>query len=153
MSEKAAFFAGSFNPFTIGHRSVVNRALTLFDRIVIGIGINAEKGMSAQVEAQAADIRDYFADRPEVEVRIYSGLTADEARAAGCTHLLRSVRSTADFEYERNLADANRNIFGIDTFILYADPELSYVSSSLVRELNRYGVDTSKLLPKKKENI
>lgn len=147
---KSAFFAGSFNPFTIGHENIVNRALTLFDRVVIGIGFNSEKGVTPDLQEREAQIRSYFTDRPEVEVKIYAGLTAKEAERSGCTHLLRAVRSVADFEYEKNLADANRNIFGIDTFILYSEPELSYVSSSLVRELNRYGVDTSKLIPKKK---
>lgn len=147
---KSAFFAGSFNPFTIGHESIVNRALTLFDRIVIGIGFNAEKGLTPDVEERCAEIRSYFADRPEVEVKIYAGLTAEEARRSNCSHLLRSVRSASDFEYEKNLANANRNIFGIDTFILYAEPEMSFISSSLIRELNRYGVDTSKFIPKKR---
>ena len=147
---KSAFFAGSFNPFTVGHESIVNRALTLFDRVVIGIGFNSEKGLTPDVEERADLIRSYFTGRPEVEVKVYAGLTAEEARRSGCTHLLRSVRSAADFEYEKNLADANRNIFGIDTFILYAEPELSFLSSSLVRELNRYGVDTSKFIPKQK---
>lgn len=147
---KSAFFAGSFNPFTIGHESIVNRALTLFDRVVIGIGINSEKGLTPDVEERAELIRSYFAGRPEVEVKVYAGLTAKEAERSGCTHLLRSVRSAADFDYEKNLTDANRNIFGIDTFILYAEPELSFLSSSLVRELNRYGVDTSKFIPKQK---
>lgn len=147
---KSAFFAGSFNPFTIGHMSVVNRALTLFDRIVIGIGINSEKQTSVTAEEQARQINSFFADRPEVEVRVYTGLTVDEARACGCTHLLRAIRSINDFEYERNLADANRNIFGMETFILYTEPELSYISSSLVRELNHHGIDTSNLIPKSK---
>ncbi len=149
MSLKSAFFAGSFNPFTIGHLSVVERALSLFDRVVIGIGVNSEKGATAAQSQQADELRRYFADRPEIEVRVYSGLTAEEARRADCTHLLRSVRNAADFEYERNLADANRNIFGLETFILYTEPELAFVSSSLVRELNRYGVDTSKFTPTK----
>ncbi len=117
---KSAFFAGSFNPFTIGHESVVRRALTLFDRVVIGIGFNAEKGDMADLQERQALIRSYFADCPQVEVKIYGGLTAKEAERSGCTHLLRAVRTVTDFEYEKNLADANRNIFGIDTFILFA---------------------------------
>ncbi|MDE7111338.1 MAG: pantetheine-phosphate adenylyltransferase [Muribaculaceae bacterium] len=150
MSNKSAFFAGSFNPFTVGHLSVVERALTLFDRVVIGIGINSEKESSPATEEQASLLRQYFRNRPEVEIRVYTGLTADEARAAGCTHLLRSVRSVADFEYERNLADANRNIFGMETFILYTEPQFSFVSSSLVRELRHHGIDPSRFLPEYK---
>lgn len=145
-SPKSAFFAGSFNPFTVGHLSVVERALTLFDRLVIGIGINIDKGATPEAEEQAELLRRYFRGRP-VEVVVYSGLTGHEAKAQGCTHLLRSVRSVADFEYERNLADANRNIFGLETFILYTTPELAYVSSSLVRDLRRHGADVSRFLP------
>lgn len=147
MSRKSAFFAGSFNPFTVGHLSVVERALTLFDRVVIGIGVNSEKGASPEAEEQAALLSRYFRNRPEVEVCVYTGLTANEARERDCSHLLRAVRSVADFEYERNLADANRNIFGMETFILYTEPQFACVSSSLVRELRRYGVDTSRFLP------
>lgn len=147
MSRKSAFFAGSFNPFTVGHLSVVERALTLFDRVVIGIGVNSEKGASPETEEQAALLSRYFRNRPEVEVCVYTGLTANEARERDCSHLLRAVRSVADFEYERNLADANRNIFGMETFILYTEPQFACVSSSLVRELRRYGVDTSRFLP------
>lgn len=147
MSRKSAFFAGSFNPFTVGHLSVVERALTLFDRVVIGIGVNSEKGASPEAEEQATLLSRYFRDRPEVEVCVYTGLTANEARERDCSHLLRAVRSVADFEYERNLADANRNIFGMETFILYTEPQFACVSSSLVRELRRYDVDTSRFLP------
>lgn len=147
MNRKSAFFAGSFNPFTVGHLSVVERALTLFDRVVIGIGVNSEKGASPEAEEQAALLSRYFRNRPEVEICVYTGLTADEAKKRDCSHLLRAVRTVADFEYERNLADANRNIFGMETFILYTEPQFACVSSSLVRELRRYGVDTSRFLP------
>lgn len=145
---KSAFFAGSFNPFTIGHRDIVERALTLFDRVVIAIGVNSTKPRAYSPETEAERIRQYFADTPGVEVIIYDGLTAEAARRQGCTHLLRSVRSVTDFEYEKNLADANRNIFGLETFILYARPELAHISSSLVRELQAYGQDITPFLPK-----
>ena len=115
--------------------------------MVIGIGVNSEKGPSPEAEEQAKLLCHYFRNRPEVEVCIYDGLTADEARKRDCSHLLRAVRTVADFEYERNLADANRNIFGMETFILYTEPRFACVSSSLVRELRRHGVDTSRFLP------
>lgn len=144
---KSAFFAGSFNPFTIGHKSVVERALTVFDRVVIGLGVNSSKQHTDAANARAEHIREVFAGNPAVEVVVYDNLTASAARQCGCSCLLRAVRNAADFEYERNLADANRNIFSIETFILYAEPENAWVSSSLVRELSAYGIDTSRFIP------
>ncbi len=145
--KRTAFFAGSFRPFTIGHKSIVERGLLAFDRIIIGIGVNAQKQPSdaADAEVRAEAIRDLFAHRPEqVEVVVYNGLTAHEAQARGCCALLRGVRSVADFEAERNLADVNRSVFNIETFILFTEPELAHVSSSLVRELDSYGINTDK---------
>lgn len=146
--ERIAFFAGSFNPFTLGHQSVVERGLQVFDRIVIGIGVNAQKMADTDVEERVAAILDVFGDDPRIEVEAYSELTWQAARRLGCTHLLRGVRSTVDFEYERTLADANRNLSGLDTVILFTLPEQGFISSSLVRELERYGADTSELLPR-----
>ena len=146
--ERIAFFAGSFNPFTLGHQSVVERGLQVFDRIVIGIGVNAQKMADTDVEERVAAILDVFGDDPRIEVEAYSELTWQAARRLGCTHLLRGVRSTIDFEYERTLADANRNLSGLETVILFTLPEQGFISSSLVRELERYGADTSELLPR-----
>lgn len=145
--EKIAFFAGSFDPFTIGHHSIVERALTLFDRIVIGIGINAEKAATIDVDARIDDIAAIYGNDPRVVVEAYTDLTWQAARRNGCTHLLRGVRSVADFEYERNLADANRNLSGLETVILFTLPEHSFISSTLVRDLERHGEDTSDFLP------
>lgn len=145
--EKIAFFAGTFDPFTIGHQSIVQRALTLFDRVVIGIGVNAQKAGSDDVEARIADLRGIYGDDPRVEVEAYTDLTWQAARRCGCTHLLRGARSVADFEYERNLADANRQLSGLETVILLALPEHSFISSTLVRDLERHGADTSEYIP------
>lgn len=145
--ERIAFFAGTFDPFTVGHQSIVERGLRLFDRIVIGIGVNYAKVDSEDVEERVGNIRDIFGDDPRVEVEAYDELTWQAARRMGCTHLLRGVRTVADFEYERNLADANRNLSGLETVILFTLPELGYVSSTLVRDLERYGADTSDLIP------
>ncbi|MCM1309683.1 MAG: pantetheine-phosphate adenylyltransferase [Bacteroides sp.] len=145
--ERIAFFAGSFDPFTIGHQSVVERGLQIFDRIVIGIGVNAGKTASEDVESRVADILDVFGDDPRIEVEPYDDLTWEAARRLGCTHLLRGVRSVADFEYERNMADANRNLSGLETVILFTLPEHSYISSSLVRDLQRHGADITEFLP------
>ena len=146
--ERIAFFAGSFNPFTLGHQSVVERGLQVFDRIVIGIGVNTQKMADTDGEERVAAILDVFGDDPRIEVEAYSELTWQAARRLGCTHLLRGVRSTVDFEYERTLADANRNLSGLETVILFTLPEQGFISSSLVRELERYGADTSELLPR-----
>lgn len=145
--ERIAFFAGSFDPFTIGHQSVVERGLRLFDRIVIGIGINADKPAADDIDARVEDILAVFGDDPRIEVEPYTDLTWEAARRLGCTHLLRGVRSVADFEYERNMADANRNLSGLETVILFTLPEHSFVSSSLVRDLQRHGADITEFLP------
>ena len=144
---RTALFAGSFDPFTTGHASIVERALPLFDRIVIGIGRSPDKTATAAAERRLIAIRELYAGNPRVEVASYEGLTADFARECGAAWLLRGVRSVADFEAERNLADINRRISGIETLLLPALPELGYVSSSMVRELSRYGADTSEFLP------
>jgi pantetheine-phosphate adenylyltransferase len=145
---RSGFYAGTFDPFTIGHQSVVDRALELFDRVVIGIGLNAQKSPFETAQQRLERIRAVYAHEPRVSVVTYDGLTADAARAAGCTHLLRGVRTALDFEYERAMADANRRISGLETVLLYTLPELSYVSSSLVRDLASHHHDIQQFLPK-----
>ena len=125
-----ALYAGSFDPFTIGHWSVVDRALRIFDRVIIAIGENADKNAFWPLEKRLDHIRSVYKDNARVGVISYSGLTADTARHTGCTHLLRGVRSSVDFEYERTLADANRNISGLETVLLYTLPELSLIHIS-----------------------
>ncbi len=141
------FFAGSFDPFTIGHRDIVERALTMFGRVVIGVGYNIKKQGHRPVEERVEAIRRVFEDDDRIVVTSYSGLTAEAARAAGAHSLLRGVRDIRDFEFERTMADVNRRLFGIDTVLLVADPTLSSVSSSMVRELEANGCDVSRFLP------
>lgn len=142
-----AFFAGSFNPFTIGHQNIVDRALGIFDKVVIAVGHNTLKQESEAASTVEA-INRIYADNPRVEVTGYRGLTVDAALAADATCLLRGLRDEQDFAYERNLADVNRNISGLETVFIVADPALAWVSSSVVRELQHYGRDVSDLLPK-----
>lgn len=142
---KTAIFAGTFNPFTIGHRSIVERGLNLFDKVVIAIGFNPDKPVG-NLDERVAAIRRSFAHEPRVEVCAYSGLTANFAREIGASAILRGVRSVTDLEYERNLADANMEIMGMETVFLLSLPQYSYISSSLVRELASHGHDTSSLL-------
>ena len=149
MSNKqiTALFAGTFDPYTIGHHRIVQRALATSDRIVIAIGRNIGKQTMLSIEERTEAIRKLYADEPRVEVTSYEGLTTDYAQSIGATHLLRGVRSVKDFEYERDLADLNLRIGGVDTLLLISEPEYAAISSSVVRELMSYGKDISKLLP------
>lgn len=144
-----AFFAGSFDPFTVGHASVVRRALAMFDAVVIGVGVNALKAGVNESKRRAEAIIRLYDDDPRVKVMTYDGLTCDAAREAGASCLLRGVRSVKDFEYERDLADINRQLSGLETVLIYSLPEHAAVSSSVVRELQAYGKDVSRFMPEK----
>lgn len=133
-----AFYAGSFDPFTIGHLSIARRALELFDSIVIGIGYNEKKRYEVPVEERMEQIRAIFKDDNRVRIISYTGLTAEVAREEGVGVLVRGVRNTVDFEKEKELADINLKVFGMPTVMIPAEPELSYVSSSMVRELKHF---------------
>lgn len=141
-----AVFPGSFNPFTIGHKSIVDRALGIFDRVVVAVGHNIDKpcdDTARHIEA----IRRAFRDNSRVEVTSYSGLTAEFVKRIEASAILRGVRNIADFEYERNLADVNKEILGVETVLMFSLPEYSYITSSMVRELAANGHDVSSLLP------
>lgn len=144
---RIALFAGSFNPFTIGHADIVERGLAMFDEVVIAIGENQDKP-SADIDVRVQTIRNIYKDNARVRVEVYHSLTVDYAKQIGACVLLRGVRSVADFEYERQMADANRALAGIETVVLFTRPELGYISSSLVRDLIKHGADVSKLVAK-----
>ena len=141
-------FVGSFDPFTIGHDSIVRRALPLFDHIIIGVGVNERKKYMLDAEERVNRIKRLYADEPKIEVRAYSDLTIDFARREQATYIIKGVRSVKDFEYEREQADVNRLLSGVETIFLYAEPQLSSISSSMVRELQHFGRDISEFLPK-----
>ena len=143
--KRIALFTGSFNPFTIGHRSVVERALPLFDEIVIAVGINPDKKPACIADVVEA-ITKVWSHEPRVRVVTFSGLAVDAAKELGAQFLLRGVRNAQDFEYEKNMANINRRLSGIETVLLPTLPELEHVSSSLVRELQRFGKDASDLM-------
>ena len=147
MEQTIALFPGSFDPYTIGHYSIVERALPLFDKIVIAVGINRNKQSFLDVEKRVEAIKSLYTNNEKVEVISYDGLTVDAAKKYGARFLLRGVRQVQDFEYERNLAEVNRNISGLETILLYTLPEYGHISSSLVRELASYGKDITGLLP------
>ncbi|MBR4988612.1 MAG: pantetheine-phosphate adenylyltransferase [Bacteroidaceae bacterium] len=144
---RTALFAGTFDPFTIGHYSIVKRALPMFDKIIIGIGTNSGKKCMFSVEERTKAIEKVFADETRVEVKVYNCLTMDFAKEVGAGVLLRGVRSTKDFEYEREIADVNLRLGGIETVLLISEPEHTSTSSSIVRELITYGKDVSEFLP------
>lgn len=145
---KTAIFPGSFDPFTIGHYDIVMRGLQIFDEIIIGIGRNNNKQGYFPINERITAIQSTFASEPRVRVMTYEGLTIDFAQAQNASCILRGVRSVQDFEYERNIAEANKQLSGIETILLYTRPEYAHISSSLVRELHSYKKDVSTLLPK-----
>ena len=142
-----ALFVGSFDPFTIGHQAIVSRALPLFDRLVIGVGVNERKQTMFSSEERVDTLRQLYANEPRVSVVAYTDLTVDLARREGATFIVKGVRSMKDFEYEREQADINRRLTGIDTLLFFADPELASISSSMVRELMHFGHDVTPFLP------
>lgn len=144
---RTGYYAGSFDPYTIGHADITERALVLFDRIIIGVGVNMTKTTTEDLERRLAPIRALYAHDSRITVEAYSCLTSEAARAAGATALIRSVRNVKDYEYEQNLADVNRRLSGLETVIFTARPELACVSSSLVRELRAFGLSGDEFLP------
>ncbi|GHV57524.1 phosphopantetheine adenylyltransferase [Bacteroidia bacterium] len=145
--KKIALFPGTFDPFTIGHLSLIERGLQLVDEIIIAIGINPNKKTFYSLQQRMETISTLFRDNSRVSVRAYEGLTVDFAQETGAQFILRGIRSVNDFEYEKNIADVNRQLSGIETFVLFTEPEHTHISSSIVRELLSYGKDVSTFVP------
>ena len=147
---RTGIFVGSFNPFTVGHDSIVTRALPLFDRLVIGVvGDQVHKPDMPSAEERVRAISELYNNESRIEVKPYYGLAVDFAKAEGAHFIIKGVRSVRDFEYEREQADINRQLSGIETLLLFAEPQFSSISSSMVRELQHFGVDVSEFLPRK----
>ncbi len=144
---RTAIFPGSFDPFTIGHDALVRRALDIVDELYIAIGINTEKRTMLTLEERIERISTLYKNEPRIHVVSYEGLTTDFAQSIGTRFIIRGVRNTIDFEYERNIADINRMLTGIDTILLISDPKHATISSSMVRELAHFGKDISAYLP------
>lgn len=144
------FYAGSFDPFTIGHLSIARRALELFGALIIGIGFNESKKGELKAEQRLLSIQEIFKEDPRVRILAYDGLTAEVAKQNGAGVLIRGVRNSIDFEKEKELADINLKVFGLPTVMIPAEPELTYISSSMVRELRHFGYDPSPFLPPSK---
>lgn len=144
---RRAIFPGTFDPFTVGHYSVVKRALTFMDEVVIGIGINENKRTYFPIEKRVEMIQDLYKDEPRVIVKPYSSLTIDFATSVDAKFIVRGIRTVKDFEYEETIADINRQLAGIETILLFTEPELTSVSSTIVRELLQYNKDISCFIP------
>lgn len=146
--KKKAIFPGTFDPFTIGHHSLVKRSLELVDEIVIAIGKNDAKKSYFSLEDRIDMIQSLYKNEPRISVETYDSLTVDFAKTVKAHFIVRGIRSVNDFEYEKTIADMNRKISGIETFILFTEPELTHISSTIVRELLRFGHDVSEFIPK-----
>ena len=145
--KRIALYPGTFDPFTIGHFSIVERGLALFDEVIIAIGVNGAKHNQSTIQQRISHIEKVTRNMPGVRVISYTNLTVEAAKEYGANFILRGVRTVADYEYERNLAYANRNLTGIETVLLYTLPELSYISSTMVKDLQSHGYDVSPYVP------
>ncbi|MFA5782028.1 MAG: pantetheine-phosphate adenylyltransferase [Bacteroidales bacterium] len=146
--KKNALFPGSFDPITKGHESVIIRALPLFDEIIVAIGENSEKKSYFPIEKRLEWISKVFAKYPNVKVITYNGLTVDLCKKVNATYILRGLRTSADFEFERSIGQMNKNIHpDIETVFLLTAPEFTHLNSSIVREIHRNGGDVKQFVP------
>lgn len=148
MSERVAIFPGSFDPFTVGHEDIVLRGLGMFDKIVVAIGYNSNKSGYFELDQRIKWIKAVFATETRITVESYNGLTVDFAREVGANSILRGLRTSADFEFERAIAQVNKQMSNIDTVFLLTAPEHTHVNSSIVRDIIKHGGDASLFLPK-----
>ena len=148
LTTRTGILPGTFDPFTIGHDALVRRALGIVNELYIAIGINTGKHTMFSLDERMERITMLYKDEPRVHVVSYEGLTTDFAQTIGAQFIIRGVRSAIDFEYERNIADINRMLTGIDTLLLICEPQYAAISSSMVRELAHFGKDVSPYLPK-----
>jgi pantetheine-phosphate adenylyltransferase len=145
---RIALFPGTFDPITLGHTDVINRALLLFDKIVIGIGTNTNKTPMFNLEQRMAWIRDIYRDTTAVEVQTYDGLTVDHCRQIEARFILRGIRNIGDYEYEKSIADMNRSLYSqIETIFLACSPIYTSVSSTIVRDIIKHKGNASPFLP------
>jgi len=146
--KKIAVFPGSFDPFTIGHEAIILRALSLFDEIIVAVGANVMKKNFYSLETRKRMINKVFEDEPRVRVDHYDGLTVDFCKKNGAGYLLRGLRTSADFEFERAIGQVNRSLApDIETVFLLTVPEHSFINSTIVRDIIKSGGDASKFVP------
>lgn len=146
--EKICLFPGTFDPITLGHVDVIKRSISLFDKIIVAIGINSQKTPMFSIEQRTTWIEEIFKDYPQVSVASYSGLTINFCKEVGAQYMLRGIRYIADFEYEKAIADMNRMLAPeVETIFLTCAPEYTTISSTIVRDVIRNGGDVSKIVP------
>ena len=144
---KRALFPGSFDPLTLGHCDIISRGVTLFDEIIVAIGVNAEKKYMFSLEDRKEFIKETFKDEPKVKVMTYEGLTVDFCQELGVEFILRGLRNPADFEFEKAIAHTNRCLSEIETVFLLTSSKTSFIASSIVRDVIRNHGDYTKLVP------
>lgn len=146
--EKIAVFPGSFDPFTVGHENIVLRGLGLFDQIIIAIGVHSTKQPLLKIEARVEMVSRVFANNDQVRADFFEGLTVDYCRKVNATHMLRGIRTAADFEYERAIAQINKKMLpSVESIFLLTTPEHTPVNSTIIRDIIRNGGDASQFLP------
>jgi len=149
-TEKIAVFPGSFDPITVGHESIIRRALPLFDKIIVVVGINTDKKSMFSMEQRIVWIQETFSDCPTIEIASHSGLTVDFCKKVGANYILRGLRTSADFEFERSIGQTNKSLVPeIDTVFMLTLPEHTFINSSIVRDVFRNGGDVSNFIPSK----
>tara|TARA_R110002126_G_scaffold35368_3_gene108887 strand:- start:424 stop:876 length:453 start_codon:yes stop_codon:yes gene_type:complete len=144
---RRAIFPGSFDPLTLGHHDIIMRGITLFDEIIIAIGINADKKYMFSLEKRMLFIEEAFKDEPSIKVKTYQGLTVDFCKKEDANFILRGLRNPADFEFEKAIAHTNRKLSEIETVFLLTSSGKSYISSSIVRDVIRNNGDYTGLVP------
>ncbi|MCF8407287.1 MAG: pantetheine-phosphate adenylyltransferase [Chitinophagaceae bacterium] len=146
--QRICLFPGTFDPVTLGHIDIIDRSLPLFDKVVVGIGINASKNPMFTADQRKQWFEDIYKNQPQVEVAIYDGLTVKFCQSIGANFILRGIRYVSDFEYEKTIADANRTMDRqIETIFLTGEPKYTSVASTIVRDIIRNGGDASPFLP------
>ncbi|MBV1923458.1 MAG: pantetheine-phosphate adenylyltransferase [Flavobacteriaceae bacterium] len=145
---KKAVFPGSFDPITLGHVDIIKRGSTLFDEIIIAIGVNADKKYMFSLEDRIKHLEIAFKEDPTIKIKSYKGLTVDFCKSENAQYILRGLRNSTDFTYEQSIAQANETLAGIESVFLICSPEVSFISSSIVRDVIRNGGDYRGMVPK-----
>ena len=147
--KKVAVFPGSFSPFTIGHKSIIERSLPLFDNIIIAFGVNSKKTQLFSIKERMKWIQDIYDKNTKIEIKTYQGLTVDFCKQEGANFIIRGLRNSHDFRYERDIAKTNKELNPkIETIFIIADASISHISSTIIRDIIENGGDVSKFLPK-----